>query len=93
MIYLLIIIIILLGYIAFFTPERRREREIKRVQKIFNNSAPELPFFKIDDPRNETYPDEMVRYESANGERGISHRKLAVMFYRIEEKLKNSDDL
>jgi hypothetical protein len=33
---LLIVIIILLAYIAFFTPERRREREIRRVQKIFN---------------------------------------------------------
>ncbi len=86
--FLIIIIIILLTYIAFFTPERRREREIKRVQRIFNTPLPEPPLFKIDDPRNKTHSDEMVTYEFSDGKRGMSHRKLAVMTYKMEENLK-----
>ncbi len=88
MYFLLLIIILLLVYIAFFTPERRREREIRRVQKIFNTPLPEPPLFKIDDPRNETHPDEMVSYEFADGKKGLSHRKLAAMIYQMEQKLK-----
>ncbi len=89
---LLIIIIVLLTYIAFFTPERRHQREIRRVQKIFNTRGPQTPLFKIDDPRNETHPDEMVIYEYMSGKKGMSHRKLAVMTYRMEENLKSSDN-
>jgi hypothetical protein len=88
MYYLLSIIIILLVYVAFFTPERRRERGIKRVQRIFNTPLPEPPLFKIDDPRNETHPDEMVAYQFSDGKRGMSHRKLAVMNYKMKEDLK-----
>ena len=81
-------IILLLVYIIFFAPEKRREREVGRVQKIFNNPVPEPPLFKIDDPRNETHPDEMVICKFSDGKRGMSHRKLAVMTYQMEENMK-----
>lgn len=44
MIYLFLIIIIsLLIYIAFFTPEKRDRRNIKRVQDLFNTSLKVSP--------------------------------------------------
>ncbi len=85
---LLLVIIGLLAYIAFFTPEKRQQRDIKRIQKNFNHPMPELPLFKIDDPRNETHPDELVMYKNENGEKGMSHRKLAGMIYKMEKENK-----
>jgi len=85
---LLLVITCLLTYIAFFTSDKRRSREIKRVQKIFNHTRPEPSYFKINDTRNETHPDEMVTYEYANGKKGLSHRKLATMIYNMERENK-----
>ncbi len=86
MIYLLLITIVLLIYIAFFTPEIREQRNIRRVQKIFNRPHPSPKEFDINDPRNETHPDEVVSYRG-----GISHRKLAVMLYKMEQESLEGD--
>lgn len=85
MTYFLLVIIALLTYIAFFTPEKLRKIEIKRIQKIFNTPLSDYPLFKIDDLRNETHPDETVMYEFADGTRRISHRSLAVLTHKIGE--------
>lgn len=87
MYFLLVIIILLLLYIAFFTPEVRHKREIKRVQKLFNTKFPEPPIFNIHDTRNVTHPDEPVMYIDANGKKTRSHCKLAVLLFKMEEKV------
>lgn len=81
MIYLLLVVIILLLiYVAFFTPEKRRQREINSFKKIFNTPLPEPPKFNINDPRNNSHPEEIVRYKN-----GLSNRKFAVLLYNIEK--------
>ena len=82
MTYLLLVIILLLIYIAFFTPEKINQREIKRVQKVFNAPVKKPTNFDINDPRNESHPDEMVSFKQ-----GLTHRKLAVMLYKLEKEL------
>ena len=79
MTYLLLIIIAILIYIAFFTPEKREKRAIRRVQKIFNTQIPPPPTFDINDPRNKTHPDETVIYS-----KGLGNRKLAVLLNKME---------
>lgn len=63
MIYLLLtVIIVLLIYIAFFTPERREQREMRRAQRVFNTPLhPKAIEFMEDDERNESHPDEVVK--------------------------------
>lgn len=77
---LLVVIILLLSYNAFFTPERRREREIKRVQKIFNTPISH-ELFDIDDPRNKTNPDDFVLYEGNE-----INRSFALISYESKKK-------
>ncbi len=63
MIYLLLLIIIaLLTYNAFFTSEKIEQREIKRMQKLFNTPLyPNAVKFIANDERNNLYPDEIVK--------------------------------
>ncbi len=81
MYFLLIVIILFLLYIAFFTPERRREREIRRVQKIFNTPISH-ELFDIDDPKNTTNSDDFVLYEG-----NVLSRNFALMSYESKKKL------
>ncbi len=81
MIYLLLVIIALLIYIAFFTPEKRKQREIRRVQKVFNATLPAPEQFNINDPRNKTHPEEMVAYRD-----GLASRKLAMLLDEMEKQ-------
>ncbi len=82
MIYLLIIIIVLLTYIAFFTPERRQQREIKRVQKIFNTPLyPNAKEFSSLDERNKSKPNEIVKF-------GIMHMTRKEAQFKIDETRK-----
>ncbi len=64
MIYLLlIIIIVLLVYIVFFTPEKREKRKIKRIQNLFNTPLyTNAEEFFVDDEKNNTEPNEIVKY-------------------------------
>lgn len=77
--YLLLVITALLIYIAFFTPEKRRQREIRRVQKVFNTTHPTPEQFNVNDPRNKTHPEELVTYRD-----GLATRKLAVLLDEME---------
>jgi flagellar basal body-associated protein FliL len=63
MIYLLLtVVIVLLAYIAFFTPERREQREVRRAQKMFNTPLyPKAVEFMTNDQRNKFHPDEVVK--------------------------------
>lgn len=79
MTFLLLVIIVLLIYIAFFTQEQRDKRVIRRVQKLFNTYIAPPPTFDIKDPRNKTHPDETVRYS-----KGLGTRRLAVLLYEME---------
>lgn len=81
MYYLLLVIIALLIYIAFFTPEKRRQREIRRVQKIFNATPPTPEQFNVNDPRNKTHPEELVTYRD-----GLASRKLALLLDEMDQQ-------
>lgn len=63
MLYLLLtIVIVLLTYIALFTPEKRAKRGIKQVQKAFNTPLyPKAVEFMANDERNRSHPDEVVK--------------------------------
>lgn len=80
MYFLLVVIILLLSYIAFFTPERRRDREIRRIQKLFNTRITH-ELFDIDDPMNKTNSDGFVLY---NG--NVLSRNLALISYELKKK-------
>jgi len=74
---LLIGIISVLIYIAFFTPERRRQREIKQIQKVFNTPLyPDAVEFLESDERNISHPDEVVKIKFAYATRGEAMAKL-----------------
>jgi len=72
----------LLIYISFFTSEKRNQRRVKRIQKLFNTQLQEPTNFEIDDPRNDSHPEEMVCYND-----GLTHRKLAVLLYQSENEI------
>lgn len=77
---LLVVIILLLSYIAFFAPERRRDREVRRIQKLFNTRI-KHELFDIDDPMNKTNSDGFVLY---NG--NVLSRNLALISYELKKK-------
>ena len=81
MTYLLLIIIALLIYIAFFTPKKREQRDIRRVQKLFNTKLPIPKQFDVNDPRNKTHPEETVTYRD-----GLASRKLAMLLEDAEHR-------
>ena len=89
MIYLLIIIIILLIYIAFLTPEKRRQREIKRAQKIFNTPLyPNAEEFSPADERNDSKPDEIVKF----GLRYMTRKEAKLKLDETREMFPNLDE-
>lgn len=78
MIILLLIIISLLVYIAFFTPEKIKQREISRAQEVFNAPLyPNAVEFSVDDVRNTSHPDEVVKIGPFYTTRGRALDKLA----------------
>lgn len=63
MFYLLIIIIGLLVYNIFFTPEKIELRQIRKIQSIFNKPLyPNAEEFYLDDIKNQTNPNEIVKF-------------------------------
>lgn len=86
MIYSLIIIIILLIYIAFFTPEKRQQREIKRVQRLFNTPLyPNAEEFSPQDDRNDSNPNEIVKF----GLRYLTRKEARLRLGDVRKKFPN----
>ena len=59
---------------------------MRRVQKVFNTPVEKPVEFNIDDPRNQSHPEEMVCFKE-----GLTHRRLAVMLYKLEKELKENN--
>ena len=77
MLYLLLIIVIILLLIIVY---RGRDKGAY-FRNLLERNAKLNPLqeFKVDDPRNETHPEEMVK--TKNGD--LSTRKLAVLLYKM----------
>ncbi len=66
--FLLLVIIGLLTYIAFFTPERRESRKLKKLNKLFNTSSKTIEEFAdtVVTATNKITEEEVLRQEEEN---------------------------